>query len=237
LRRAEALRAELVRDTGLDIKLRITDNTSTIMSLRVTNQGRVARVGLHHLFLDAPPDVRTALASWIKRPRARRAGSTLDTFIKSCRHKIRERAPKSQTLCTQGHVHDLKELYDEVNAAEFQGAVDCPITWGKMPRLTRARRSIRFGSYAPNEHLIRIHPLLDQDFVPRFLVRYIVFHEMLHAHMGIEECAGGRRAVHPPAFRNREKEYGDYDKACAWIDHPRNLKKLLAPYRRKRTTE
>ena len=91
----------------------------------------------------------------------------------------------------------------------------------------RRRRSIRFGSYTPVDELIRIHPYLDQAFVPEFFVRYIVFHEMLHAHMGIEETPNGRRRIHPPAFRRREEEYGDYDRAVAWMNDESNLRRLL----------
>src|SRR5690606_9202221 len=112
---------------------------------------------------------------------------------------------------------DLQQLYDEVNRTEFEGAVDCGITWGRLPT-RRRRRSIRFGSYSPKEHLIRIHPYLDQAFVPAFFVRYIVFHEMLHAVMGIEELPSGRRAIHPPAFKRREEQYPDFARAVRWLE-------------------
>lgn len=222
---ADALRADLCGKTGLDVRLRITNNSSTMMSLRYDAAGGV-NVGLHHMFLEAPEEIQKALAGWVLRPRAKVPGKKLEGFIAQKRHLIKSRTAKRAVLRTDGAYFDLSALYQEVNAEEFAGEVTSPITWGKMPAAGR-RRSIRFGSYSPGEDLIRIHPLLDQAFVPPFFVRYIVFHEMLHAHMGIEESESGRRKIHPPAFKKREAAYGDFERALRWMDDGKNLKRLL----------
>lgn len=223
---AGRLHAELCAATGVAIQLRVTNNSSTMMSLRYNAAGTVAHVGLHHMFLDAPAEVRQALSAWILKPRAKAPGKQLEAFIAAQRHLIKRRPARRTLLRTQGEFFDLEALYREVNAEYFEGTVTAPITWGKMPA-QRRRRSIRFGSFSPGENLIRIHPLLDQDFVPRFFVRYIVFHEMLHAHMGIEESPSGRRRIHPPEFRRREAAYPDFGRACRWMDDGRNLRRLL----------
>lgn len=223
---ADALHGELSSATGIDIRLRITNNTSTMMSLRYDSAGRRALVGLHHMFLEAPDDIRKALSAWIVKPSAKVPGRKLEAYIAERRHLIASKPVKHAVLRTQGQFFDLAALYQEVNSTCYNNEVAAPITWGKMPTLRR-RRSIRFGSYSPGEHLIRIHPLLDQDFVPRFFVRYIVFHEMLHAHMGIEETESGRRKIHPPEFRRREAAYPDFDRALAWMEDEKNLRTLL----------
>jgi len=223
---ADALRAELCTRTGLEVRLRITNNSSTMMSLRYDAVSGAANVGLHHMFLEASEEIRRALAAWILKPRAKVPGKKLEAFIAQRRHLIKSRPPKRTVLRTSGTFFDLEVLYQDVNAAEFNNEVRSPITWGKMPVALR-RRSIRFGSYSPGEDLIRIHPLLDQAFVPQFFVRYIVFHEMLHAHMGIEESPTGRRKIHPPAFKKREAAYGDFERALRWMDDAKNLKRLL----------
>ena len=89
------------------------------------------------------------------------------------------------------------------------------------------RRSIRFGSYSAQENVIRIHPLLDQDFVPQYFIRYIVFHEMLHAFLGAHESSSGRRRVHTREFRRRERAYPDYARAVEWESKESNLRRLL----------
>lgn len=223
---AEELRQFLIQTAGVDIRLRITNNSSTMMTLRYEQAGGRAVVGLHHMFLDAPEAIRKALGTWIVQPRRKSAGKKLEAFIAERRHLIVSRPPRRLVLRTEGRHFDLKTLYDGVNEEEFDGTVTTPITWGKMPTRQR-RRSIRFGSYTPSDDLIRIHPYLDQAFVPAYFVRYIVFHEMLHAHMGIEEGPTGRRRIHPPAFREREAQYPDYERAVAWLEDEANLQQLL----------
>jgi hypothetical protein len=224
--RADRLHAALREETGVEIRLRITNNSSTMMSLRYEESGERAVVGLHHMFLDAPKPIRKALGTWIVRPRAKKAGEKLESYIAERRHLIAPAAPRNVALRTAGRHVDLQKLYDEVNAAEFDESVETPITWGRMPT-KRSRRSIRFGSYSPSDELIRIHPYLDQAFVPVYFVRYIVFHEMLHAHMGIEEGPTGRRRIHPPAFRKREEAYVDFERAVSWMNDEAKLRRLL----------
>jgi len=225
-RTAEALHHELMSRTGMCLRLRITNNYSTIMSVKHDVAGVAARVSLHYMFLDAPAEVKSALAQWIKRPRAKKPGVLLDAFIRQRHGLIRPARPRAVRVCTRGVHHNLAELFAEVNRAHFNDAVRARITWGNMPRAAR-RRSIRFGTHCLRQNLIRIHPLLDQTFVPRYFVRYIVFHEMLHAHLGISETPSGRRSIHPPQFKRIEKAYPDYARAVAWLEDSRNLRRLL----------
>ena len=219
------LRAELEERTGRRFTVQVTNNRSTMLTLRPLRAGHF-RLRLHTMFLEAPDDVRAALARWVVKPRDPVAGRTLDVFIREKRDTIRPAAPRAVRLCTQGRHFDLAVLFKHVNKQCFNNAVDAAITWGRMPT-QRRRRSIRFGSYSPEQHLIRIHPYLDQAFVPAYVVRYIVFHEMLHALLGIEESPNGRRRIHPPRFCQIEQSYPDYKRACAWIEDPANLGRLL----------
>ncbi len=233
LHQAQALRDELAQRSGLHVSLRITNNSSTMMSVRYGENGTAARLSLHHMFLTAPPKVRTALVRWLKNPKAKRSGEKLNAFIRERNHQVVPRAPRRITLYTQGRHHDLARYFREVNAGHFDNTITAAITWGRMPRLTR-RRSIRFGSYMPSDRIIRIHPLLDQDFVPDFFVRYVVYHEMLHAHLGIGELPSGRRSIHGKTFRDQEKNYPDFQRATEWGADAKNLKRLLQRYKKGR---
>lgn len=224
LRLAEQLRAELSRQSGIQVQLRINDNVSTMMTVRHVHGARAARLNLHHMFLDAPPAVVAALAHWVRHPRSRKHADLFNEYIRARRDRIAAKPARPARIVTDGHCHDLQRLYDEVNAEHFGGRIEAVITWGNFPSPGR-RRSIRLGSYAPGDRVIRIHPHLDAAYVPEWFVRYIVFHEMLHAHLGIAELPSGRRAVHPPAFRRIEESYPDHARAAAWID--RNLSRLL----------
>jgi len=209
--------------------LTITQNRQTMMSLRPQRNGSV-NVRLHHFFLDAPDAVLQAVADWVKHPRDKVAGQVVDAYIRAHAPK-REAAPPAPTsLVTRGRVHDLMPFFTSVNEEHFSGKIDCGITWGRAPHRHR-RRYMRLGSYAPHEHLIRIHPHLDEEFVPAFFVRYIVYHEMLHAHLGIGEMPDGRRSIHPPQFKRMEQAYPDFHRAEAWLKEPRNLSRVMGARR------
>lgn len=228
-RSEETLQRELEDRTGLRISLVITDNTSTMLSMRHRGKGRT-ELRLHRMFLAAEPPVLRALAEWLTKRRASRSGSVIDAFIERNCHRIRSGKPRRLLARTQGRYFDLQALFEEVNIAHFESAVDAAVTWGKRPaRSRRRRRSIRFGSYTQEDHLIRVHPLLDQDFVPRYIVRYIVFHEMLHAYLGVGVSPSGRRQIHTPEFNALEAAYPDYERSVAWIENSRNLSRLLKP--------
>jgi hypothetical protein len=74
---------------------------------------------------------------------------------------------------------------------------------------------MRFGAYLPEIQTIRIHPALDQVFVPRYFVEFIVYHELLH-HVIPPVRRNGRYEIHSPVFRRREREFPAYAEALAW---------------------
>jgi len=227
----DALRRRLETISREPIELTLTNNASTMMTYKPARWGRCAQVRLHRMFLSADAEVIEALAHWMNGRRRRTTGPIIDAFIAANRHRVERKPPSAVRLVTRGLHHDLRRYYHEVNRVEFDGALVVPITWGKLPS-TRRRRSIRLGSYSADDHLIRIHPHLDQAFVPEFFVRYIVFHEMLHAQLGIEVGPTGRRRIHTREFNARERKYSDFARACAWQDDPGNLARLLRPAKR-----
>ena len=223
---ADALLKELMDRTGKPILMHVTNNSSTILSSRHAKRGNGLRLSLHYMFLSAPDNVRKALAHWIDHPKAKKAGKVIDDFIRERNHQIRPKAPPTVRLRTEGRHHDLQALFDELNNRHFGGTLRCQLTWGKMPSIRR-RRSIRFGSYHADRNLIRIHPLLDQDFVPHYFVKAVLYHEMLHAHLGVGEHPSGRRSIHPPRFKRIEEAYPDNERAETWMKNERNMGRLL----------
>lgn len=222
------LERELRANSGKHFDLRITNNVSSLMAWHPGRNGDPPQFKLHHMFLKAETEVREALAQWVRQPRSKAAGTLINRFIRQHMHLIETKPTVIADIRTEGQFHDLATLYQEVNRDYFDGKVDAPITWGRIGAFSR-RRSIQFGSYLPGQHLIRIHPLLDQEFVPKYFVRYIVFHEMLHAVLGIEENEQGRRSIHSPEFRWREKAYPDYARATAWANDKAHFRRLLRP--------
>ncbi len=208
------------------VRLTVHDNRSTMVSFR-RERGEI-HFRVHHMFLGAPGDVVTALASFAGPPRGgaaarrRKAGQDIDAYVKQHRGHIA--APRVASLQPRGRAHDLQDIFDRLNAEHFGGAVDARIGWGPV-RVGRRRRTVKTGVYVQDARIIRIHPTLDRPEVPEFYVAAVVFHEMLHQVVPAVET-GGRRVVHGRAFRERERAYPDHARAKAWEDA--NLSLLLS---------
>ena len=96
----------------------------------------------------------------------------------------------------------------------LKAGIASTITWGaKSPKWAVRKRTL--GSFSERSNTIRINPVLDKKAVPRYYISFVVYHEMLHAAMGISK-KGERRSVHPREFRTREKMFRDYERARAW---------------------
>ncbi len=207
------------------VRVTIHDNRSTMVSFR-RRTGEV-HYRVHHMFLDAPGEVVDALAAFAGAARGgaarrRSAGSRIDAFVR--RNRARIAVPRTDRLEARGRVHDLQGIFDRLNAEHFEGRIEARIGWGSV-RAGRRRRTVKTGVYVQDARLIRIHPTLDRPEVPEFYVAAVVFHEMLHQAVPARE-AGGRRIVHGPEFRRRERAYPDHERAKRWEE--RNLGLLLS---------
>ena len=224
----EALRVKLCQFSGMQISLKVTNNSHSLMRVVHEPGGLGARLNLHWIFVGAPQTVVKTLAGWVKHPAKLRQNSLLRCYMRENSSRIPAGAQRRVTIVTQGRHYDLSALYDDVNAAEFDGAVTARITWGVMQPVGGGRSGhLRLGSFNDTQNLIRIHPVLDNAEVPAFVVRSIVFHEMLHAFLGIEKEDGKRRKVHHAAFRERECRYKDHATAEAWIGNTQNMRMLI----------
>ena len=212
----QALERRLTLANGGPVILSVTDNVRQMVSHTLTSG--VRQIRLHHMFLDAPAVVQEALVRYVVAG-DRVASQLVGKYIEDNGYRIRASRPVSRPLVTQGSIHDLYVIFHAVNDKYFGGGVDALITWGRRGRPRAAdsapRRSIKLGSYSATERLIRVHPVLDRTWVPRYFVSYIVYHEMLH-HVVPASQGNGRRMLHPPSFVARERLFRDYERALAW---------------------
>lgn len=216
----QALERRLEAASPVPVSLAITDNRNSIISH--SWHGGMLRARVHHMFLDAPLAIQRALVRYVTEA-DREASVALGSFIEARSDRLARRALR-RTLITRGKHHDLLGLFSDLNERYFNGSVNALITWGRRVRLTGPRSTIKLGSYDDNERLIRINPALDRPWVPRYFVAFIVFHEMLH-HVMPARRADGRRALHPPEFRDREQTFRFYERAILW--EKKNLARLL----------
>jgi hypothetical protein len=217
----QALERRLSALLSETVVVSITDNRRTMVSSR--RHGGLLQVRLHHMFLDGDAGTMRAVARYVAEG-CREASSALGLYIERNGHRIRPRQRRSLRIHTRGKHHDLQSLFDELNGEWFGGGIRVRITWGRRAVARERRRSIRLGAYSAEDGLIRIHPVLDQGWVPHFFVRYVVFHEMLH-HVIPAPLRGGRQLFHTPEFRQAEQSHPDYERAIRW--EQRNIHRLL----------
>lgn len=222
--RARALAAKLAEVIGTPVRLHVTDNRHTVLSSKRHADRFVVRA--HHMFLRGDDATWDALAKYLRSGR-KPAARAVDAFVEAHRHLLGPARARAVPLRTRGHIYDLEAIRDDLAMRFFGGPLDVRITWGRDPSRgrRRKRRSIQLGLYTPEERLVRIHPRLDQAWVPRFFIESIVFHELLH-HVTPPEHKGGRRCVHTRAFNKRERLFPHYEEARRW--EAENLDRLLA---------
>jgi hypothetical protein len=196
------------------VLLSVTDNKRQMVSH--VQQGGALHARIHHMFLDAPGVVQDALVRYVVKG-DRAASQVVSKYIDENGYRIRASRPVSTPLATHGQTHDLLTIFRSVNDSYFGAAVDALITWGRQTsrRNGLSRRTIKLGSYSAIERLIRVHPVLDRPWVPRYFLSYIVYHEMLH-HVVPSSHGNGRRMLHPPLFKVQERMFRDFDRALAW---------------------
>lgn len=112
---------------------------------------------------------------------------------------------------TAGAFHDLAASFRRVNVAYFEGRLTAPrLTWN---RIFTGRK---FGHYEPRRDQILLSCSLDRGDVPAWVVDFVMYHELLHRVLGVQEN-NGRCEAHTPEFRARERRYGQFEAADAFL--------------------
>lgn len=235
VRAAQRLAAALGREMSTPIRVVLTDNRRTMIS--VGRRGGRVEIRLHQMFLDADEDTIRVIARYVET-RGRSESGAIDRFVKARRGQIRAAVAREENLKVEGESHHLGELFEAIleryfeplsgedYRATFGDAVidDVRLTWGNVRRRRRGQRSIQLGTYVTSKQLIRIHPVLDQAWVPSFYVSAVLFHELLH-HLIPPESQGGRMIYHSTRFRRAEAAYEHHAAAEVW--ERENLARLL----------
>lgn len=156
-----------------------------------------------------PEDLRDVYENYIDSPELRA----------DAQESRRTRGRKVVTT-SKGEHYDLDEIFAELNEKYFAGRISKPVlTWS-------ARKTFHIlGHHDATHDHISISRSLDGRNIPRFVVEYVVFHEMLHiAHPA--KYVNGRRYHHTPEFKKDERRFTHFTQAEKWIeDNVRNLRR------------
>jgi len=114
-----------------------------------------------------------------------------------------------------GKFFDLNKIFASVNQEYFESKLLCPVLkWSAQEN----RR--RMGSYNLRTDTIIVNRALDQIDTPLFVIRFVMYHEMLHKFVGIKR-KNGRNYAHTSKFRNYEKQFAEYAEAKEYLSHLR----------------
>ena len=83
---------------------------------------------------------------------------------------------------------------------------------------SRGHARNHLGHYDPAHNAIVVSRVFDHPRVPRQVVEYIVYHEMLHLKHPVR-LHGGRRSVHSAEFRAEERLFPHLAEAKAFLKH------------------
>ena len=184
-------------------------------------EGRV-EVGLSDLLEAAPPTVLEALAFILlsklyRKPVPKRYQTRYRQFLN--RRHIRDRVHAVRRVRGRkwigepagDHFH-LEEIFDELNEKYFNGLLG-------RPRLSWSRTLSRtlLGHWDAAHNAIIVSKLFDRPDTPRYLVEYILYHEMLHLKHPVEHRLS-RRCVHSLAFRAEERRFPHFTAAKHLLD-------------------
>lgn len=126
-------------------------------------------------------------------------------------HLVRQIRGRKRILLAQGHSYDLDAIFEELNSRFFGGMLGRPrMTWSTE----RARN--RLGHYDPAHNAIVVSRVFDHPRVPRVVVEYIVYHEMLHLKHPVR-MRGTRRCVHSKEFQAEERMFPRLDEAKRFL--------------------
>lgn len=161
-----------------------------------------------------PAKTRELYSAYIKTPEMRERATD----------SRRENGRKIITTHVGEHF-DLDKIFTDLNRRYFGGRLAKPaLTWS-------ARHTYRIlGHHDSTHQTVVVSRSLDSRDVPKYVVEYVVFHEMLHIHHPTQHI-NGRRYNHTPAFRRDEEKFEFFQEAERWIED--NVLKLKRRAKRK----
>jgi hypothetical protein len=192
------------------LSLTITDNRSHIITVNRV-QG-IFKVRIHHMFLHADFRILKSLGRYIEKADVK-SNIIIESFIDQNSFLIREVpiVKRKEKLLAKGEFHDLQEIYNHLNKKYFGNKIKAKIGWGRaFQGKPKHHQSVKMGTYSLEDKIVKIHLTLDREFVPRYFVESIVFHEMLHQVFGVP-IINGRRIYHCPDFLESERRFEHYN--------------------------
>lgn len=177
---------------------------------RRRSRGNLVQLNVNEGFLHADDKVWQVLLKVTLKKGGGKVRGTVDEFIDSEEFSgvlFEIEAFTEKIVPSSGHVHNLDQSFERVNAAYFGGHIPKPrLRWNHV--LT-ARK---FGHYESARDTVMLSVSLDDPSVPQLLVDYVMYHELLHKRHGVK-LVNGRRMAHTATFRKADQNFKGYEDA------------------------
>jgi len=112
---------------------------------------------------------------------------------------------------------DLLKIFDALNVEFFSGTVTGGIGWRNLPLIDEATCSLALCLF--QERFIKVSNVLDDSRVPIWYLKFVVYHEMLHLHLGPQQFSSDEYAFpHNDRFKSLEMRHPEYQKASEFED-------------------
>jgi hypothetical protein len=115
------------------------------------------------------------------------------------------------TETAQGNTYNLDHLFSTINHQYFAGTMSKPrLMWSSI----LSHRKL--AHYERTRDRIVISKILDHERIPQYLVEFILYHELLHKHHGIQ-WLNGKCMVHTPEFKRSERKFSQFQAAETFL--------------------
>ncbi|MDB5050119.1 MAG: hypothetical protein JWO30_3190 [Fibrobacteres bacterium] len=217
-----------------------------------TRRHEALRLDIPAMLEEAPREIKEALLEWAvlvtrrggkRDPVLRARRGDLETRIREHLHappaegtqptgtagkRLARNRRRVQRLEPKGAHHDLDASFRAVNERYFEGRLQAKLTWSARLGGLSTHSLAQDGEGQPY-HLLSISRGYDNPEVTPEILGGVVYHECLHIAIPPRR-EGGRRVVHGPDFRRREREYDHFE---VWRDwHRYGLPKALRRLRK-----
>lgn len=203
------------------VAVRVTRNRRLIIGVRGSPRTGL-RLGIHADLL-AQRQVWAEIAAWIGGRERRPTPSlqqAIDAVFNAQRERLISAAPDLEPI---GEKADMDHLLDQVQRTWFPHLSRPALTWGRRAP-QRRRRHIRFACYRRSPPTIVVSPLVDQPWVARRFLEYLLFHELCHHAQACRPIPG--ESAHSARFQAWERRYPHWQQVLAW--EQAHLERFLA---------
>ena len=111
----------------------------------------------------------------------------------------------------QGSCYNLDEMFATIDREYFSGKMLKPrLMWSGI----LSHRKL--GHYERTRDRVVLSQILDDRHIPKYVVEFVLYHELLHKHHGFK-WVNGRCLAHTPEFRRSEREFRHYQEAESFL--------------------